>query len=72
MEKYLAESLLKFREWNDVNNVMDLRQKWNRTPMTVVQRLNSSMVRHCMAALGVDGGHTKLLINDVTFMTRPL
>ena len=44
----------KVREWNDVNNSMDLsralHKKWIRIPMAVVQRLILSMTRRCGGA----------------------
>ena len=47
----------KVREWNDVNNFMDLERalhkKCNQIPMVVAQRLNSSMMRRCLGACGV-------------------
>ena len=52
----------KVREWNDVNNSMDLaralHKKWDRIPMAVVQRLIPNMTRRCGDAWGVNGGQT--------------
>ena len=40
--------------WNDVNNFMDiepaLHKKCNQTPMAVILKLISSMMRHCAVA----------------------
>ena len=36
-----------------------LHQKWNRIPVAVVQMLISSLMMSCVAALGVNGGHTR-------------
>ena len=40
--------------WNDVNNFLDiepaLHKKCYKTPMVVIQRLISSMMRHCAGA----------------------
>ena len=47
----------KVREWNDVNNFMDieraLHKKCNQIPMVVAQRLISSMMRRFVGACGV-------------------
>ena len=45
------------REWNDVNNFIDLElalhKKCNQIPMVVAQRLISSMMRRCVGACEV-------------------
>ena len=64
------------REWNDVNNFMDLKRvlhkKCNQIPTVVAQGLISSMTRRCVGACGVQRRSYQILSNDVAFEARPL
>ena len=62
----------KAREWNDVNNCIDLERALHKNVINSYGRGSEAHFEHDETLCGCLWGNTRYCVNDVTFEVRPL